>query len=78
LEKRIENLNNGIEKLKMDYEEVKKYKVYNSMILINAGRKHIELEIETAKEFIKLFREVPDYFNEKLPEMYRYMIQRVS
>lgn len=77
LEKRIENLNNEIEKLKMVYEEVKKYKVYNSMILINAGLKHIELEIETVKEFIKLFREVPDYFNENLSEMYRYMLQRI-
>ena len=78
LEKRIENLNNGIEKLKMDYEEVKKYKVYNSMILCNAGRKHIELEIETAKEFVKLFKEVPDYFNETLSGIYRYMIQQAS
>jgi DNA-binding PadR family transcriptional regulator len=77
LEKRIENLNNRIEQLKTDYGESKKYNVYNSMILINAGRKHTELEIETAKEFIKLFREVPDYFNETLPNMYRYMIQHV-
>lgn len=78
LEKRIENLNNGIEKLKMDYEESKKYKVYHSMILINTGLKHIEVEIETAKEFIKLFKEVPDYFNEKLSEIYRATIQQVS
>lgn len=76
LEKRIENLNNEIEKLKMVYEEVKKYKVYNSMILINAGLKHIELEIETVKEFMKLFREVPDYFNENLSEMYRWMVKK--
>lgn len=78
LEKRIENLNNRIEKFKIDYEEVKKYKVYNSMILINAGRKHTELEVETAKEFVELFKKDPDYFNEKLSEMYRAMIHSDS
>jgi len=38
----------------------------------------MELEIETAKESVKLYREVPDYFNERLPEMYRAMIQSVN
>ena len=78
LKKRIENLNNRIEKFKLYYEEAKKYKVYHWMILINAGLKHTELEIETAKEFIKLFKEVPDYFNKNLTEMYRAMKQRDS
>jgi DNA-binding PadR family transcriptional regulator len=75
LERRIENLSNEIEKIKTAYEELKKWNVYHSMIMINAGRKYIEVEIETAKEFIKLFKEVPDYFNKNLPEMYRAMIQ---
>ena len=78
LENRIENLNNQIEKLKMDYEELKNWKVYHSMIMINAGLKYIELDIETTKEFIKLLKENPDYFNKNLTEMYRYMIQNVS
>jgi DNA-binding PadR family transcriptional regulator len=77
LEKRIENLSNEIEKLKSVYEESKKGNVYHSMIMMNAGRKYIELEIEIAKEFIKLFTEVPDYYNKTLPNMYRYMIQHV-
>jgi len=76
LEKRIENLNNEIEKIKMDYEELKKWNVYHSMIMINAGLKHIELEIETAKEFMKLLKEVPDYFSKNLPEMYRWMVKK--
>jgi len=49
-----------------------------SMILCNFGLKNMELEIETAKESVKLYREVPDYFNERLPEMYRAMIQSVN
>jgi DNA-binding PadR family transcriptional regulator len=75
LEKRIDNLRNEIEKLKMGYEELKKWNVYHSMIMMNAGLKYIELEIETTKEFVKLLREVPDYFNKNLPEMYRAMIK---
>ena len=78
LEKRIENLLSGIEKLKLSYEEAKKYQVYNSMILIKAGLKHTEIEIETAKEFVKLFEEFPNYFNEKLFEMYRDAIKNAN
>ena len=78
LEKRIENLNSGIHKLKVAYEEVKKHEVYNSMILINAGLKHTQVEIETAKDFVKLFKEFPNYFNEKLFEMYRDTIKNAN
>lgn len=36
----------------------------------------MELEIETAKDFIKLFQEVPDYYDKNVYELYRYMVQR--
>ncbi|MFC2000291.1 helix-turn-helix transcriptional regulator [Chloroflexota bacterium] len=78
IEKRIENLNNEIEKLKTGYEESKEWNVHHSMILCNFGLKVMEFDIEAAKEFIKLYRENPDYFSERLPEMYRAMIQSVS
>ena len=74
LERRIEDLNNTIEKLKTPYEESEKWNVYHSMIMMNAARKYIELDIETTKEFIRLFKEVPDYFTKNLPEMYRAMM----
>mgnify|MGYP000135471860 CR=1 FL=1 len=48
------------------------------MILCNFVLKVMELHIEATKEFAKLYKEVPDYFNEKFPEMYRAMIQSVS
>lgn len=75
LKKRIEKLNNEIEKLKIDYEKSEKYKIYNWMIFHNVGIKRMELEIETAKEFIKLFKEVPDYYDKNVFELYRYMVQ---
>jgi len=78
LEKRIENLNDQIEKLKVVYEDLEKWNVYHSMIMINAGLKYAEVEIETTKEFIKLLKENPDYFNKNLTEIYRYMIQKAS
>jgi hypothetical protein len=78
LEKRIGALNKQIERFKMDYEEAKKYKSYHWMILANAGVKGSELEIEMAREFIGLFKEVPNYFTQNLPEMYRYVIQNIS
>ena len=75
LGKRIEILNNEIEKLKTDYREAEKYNVHNWMIFNNAGIKHMELEIETAREFIKLLKEVPDYYDKNVSERYRYKIQ---
>jgi hypothetical protein len=48
------------------------------MILIKAGLKHTEIKIETAKEFVKLFKELPNYFNEKLFEMYRDTIKNAN
>ncbi len=76
LQERINNLNNAVEKIKNGYEEVKKYNVHNSIILCKAGLKHIEMEIETAKEFINLFKKHPDYFNNDLTRMYRAMVQK--
>lgn len=78
LEKRIAILNNEIEKLEMDCEKAEKNKVYNWVIFSKAGIKHMELEIETAKEFIKLFREVPDYYDKNVYELYRYLVQPSS
>ena len=74
LEGRIENLSNELEKLKTVYEESEKWNVYHSMIMINAGRKYLELDIETTREFIKLLSEVPDYYGKTLSEMYRAMM----
>jgi DNA-binding PadR family transcriptional regulator len=76
LEKRIAILNNEIEKLKTDCSKAEKNKVYNWVIFSKAAIKHMELEIETAKEFIKLFGEVPDYYDKNVYELYRYMVQR--
>ncbi len=78
LEKRIENLSSGIEQFKLSYEEVKKCQAHNSMILINAGLRHTEVEIETAKEFVELFKKYPNYFDEKLFEMYRDTIKNAN
>jgi DNA-binding PadR family transcriptional regulator len=76
LQGRINNLNNAVEKIKNDYKQAKKYNVYNWIILSKAGLKHIKVEIETAKEFINLFKEHPDCFNDDLTGMYRAMIQK--
>ena len=78
LERRIENLSNELEKIETVYEESEKWNVYHSMIMINAGRKYLELDIETTKEFIRLLKEVPDYYNANLTEIYRSMIQNIS
>ena len=75
LEKRIAVLKNEIEKLKTDCDKAEKNQVYNWVIFSKAGIKHMELEIETAKEFIKLFREVPDYYDKNVFELYRFMVQ---
>jgi len=76
LQKRIVQLNNTVEKIKNDYEQAKKCNVYNSIILSKAGLKHIEVEIETAKEFINLFKKHPDYFNNDLTRMCQAMLQK--
>ena len=75
LGKRIAMLEEEIEKLKMDCGKAAKYKVHNWVIYNNAGIKHMELEIETAKEFIKLFNEIPDYYDKNVFELYRFMVQ---
>ena len=38
------------------YEQLKELNGYSGMIITKAARKHIEIEIETAKEFIELLR----------------------
>ena len=78
LEKRIEKLNSVIEKLKIDGDEARKYKVHHWMILNDAGLKLCENGIETAREFIKLFEELPEYYDKNLTEIYRSMIQNIS
>ena len=75
LEKRIALFNDEIGKLKMDCLKAEKHDVYNWVIFSKSGIKHMELEIETAKEFIQLFREVPDYYRKNVFELYRYMVQ---
>ena len=76
LQERINNLHNAIEKVKNDYKQMKKYNVYNSIILCNAALKHIEVEIETAKKFVTLFKKHPNFFNNDLTRMYRAMLQK--
>lgn len=76
LKKRIDKLKGEIEKMKADYGEIEKYKVYHAMIQFNAGLKHMEAEVETAQEYIKLFKEFPNYYNENVSQMYKFMMQR--
>lgn len=76
LKERINNLNTAVEKIKKDYEQAEKYNIYNAIILCKAGLKHIEVQIETSKEFINLYKKHPHYFNDDLTRMYRAMAQK--
>ena len=44
------------------------------MYIIEAAIKRRELEIETARKFIKLFQETPDFYEKKVSEFYRYIM----
>jgi len=75
IEKRISLLKDEVEKIQADYSEAEKRELLNWMYFLDAGIKRRELEIETAKKFIKLFQETPDFYEKKVSEFYRYIMQ---
>ena len=75
LEERIGLLNNEIKKLRVVNDRAGRYKVYNWAIFSDAGIRNMKLEIRTAKEFIKLFKEIPDYYNKNVFKLYRFMVE---
>lgn len=75
IEKRIALLKEEIDKIRADYNEAEKRELLNWMYFLDAGIKRRELEIETARKFIRLFQETPDFYEKKVSEFYRYIMQ---
>lgn len=75
IEKRILLLTDEIEKLQADYNEAEKRELINWMYILDAAIKRRELEIETARKFITLFQETPDFYEKKVSEFYRYIMR---
>ena len=75
LEKRIGALTEALNHVIEEYKELEKINGYSAMIITKAGKKHIEAEIEAAREFIELLREKPEYYTKDLPNMLKQLLQ---
>lgn len=75
LEERIEQLKNMVDHVTHEYKQLKELNGYSGMIITKAARKHIEIEIETAKEFIELLETKPGYYTDDLKNMINEMLK---
>lgn len=75
LQERIKNLEKALEHVTKEYEELKGMDGYSGMIITKAGKKHIEIEIEAAKEFIELLKTKPDFYNNRMKNMVSEMLK---
>lgn len=75
LEKRIEMLSNKLEKLKENNDKAVRHNVFNWQIFWETTINHIELEIESTKRYIELFKNFPDYYDKNIMKLYRYMLK---
>jgi phosphopantetheine adenylyltransferase len=75
LEERIKNLEDILDHVKQEYDNLKKINGYSGMIITKAGIKHIEIEIETVKEFIELLRTRPNFYIKDMPNMLKEMLK---
>ncbi len=69
LQDRIDNLEKVLEHITSEYEELKAQKVFSGMIITKAGMKHVQIEIEAAKEFVELLKTNPEYYTRDLKSM---------
>ena len=69
IEERIENLREAREHVIDEYEELKGCKSYSGMIITKAGRKHIEVEIDAARDFIELLKTKPEFYTKDVPHI---------
>ncbi len=74
LKDRIKQLEIMVEHVTHEYEQLKEIKGYSGMIITKAAKKHIEIEIETAKEFIELLETNPGYYTDDLKNMINEML----
>ncbi|GAF92150.1 unnamed protein product, partial [marine sediment metagenome] len=75
LHERIENLKKVLEHVTQEYEQMKKNDGYSGMIITKAGIKHIEIEIDAAKEFIELLKTKPEFYIKDMKYMIREMLK---
>ena len=73
LEERIKNLEGLRDHVKQEYDDLEKIDGYSGMIITKAGIKHIEIEIDTVKEFIELLKTKPDFYKNDMPKMLKEM-----
>lgn len=75
LKERIERLKIMIDHVTHEYEQLKEINGYSGMIITKAAKKHIEIEVETAKEFIELLESNPVYYTDDLKNMINEMLK---
>jgi len=75
LEERITQLGKAYVHVSEEYESLKKINGYSGMIITNAAKKHIEIEVETVKEFIKLLQKKPEFYSKDMRDMIKEMLQ---
>lgn len=75
IEERIENLKDALDHVNSEYEELKECKSYSGMIITKAGRKHIEVEMEAAREFIELLKTKPEFYTKDVPHIRKEFLQ---
>ncbi len=75
IQQRIENLKSAYEHVTNEYKELEEYKSYSGMIITKAGIKHIQVEIDAAKEFIELLKTNPDFYIKDVPNFIGEMIK---
>ncbi len=75
LRERIENLEKVLEHVTKEFEQLKNIHGYSGMIITKAGIKHVEVEIEAAKEFIELLKTKPDFYMKDMRNMISEMLK---
>jgi DNA-binding PadR family transcriptional regulator len=63
LRERIDRLKEGEPYVKRKYDHLRQFDIYNGMIMTEAARKHIRIEIETARKFIRMLEKEPGYYS---------------
>ena len=75
LQERIEHLEQALAHVSSEYDHLKEINGYSGMIITRAGKKHIEIEIEAAKEFIELLKTKPDFYDNEMKNMVSEMLK---
>lgn len=70
IQERIVNLGKTLAHLQEEHNLLKSYNAYNGIITTKAAIKHIIVELESAKEFIDLLKNNPEFYTKDLQGMF--------